>query len=174
MKFRTVLPFLVLATAFAMSAAADEKKEGDKNARFEQFKQLAGEWVGTASEPLETGKEVHVKYKVTAAGSAVVETLLPDTDHEMVTVIYPDGDDIALTHYCAMGNQPHMKADAKGAADKVGFKFVSCSNMKSDKEGHMHEVTYTFVDRDTLKAEWVHYHDGKAAGTVTFELKRKK
>ena len=38
----------------------------------------------------------------------------------------------------------------------------------------MHEVTYTFVDKDTLKAEWTHYNDGKAAGTVVFELKRTK
>jgi hypothetical protein len=37
---------------------------------------------------------------------------------------------------------------------------------------HMHNVTYTFVDKDTLKAEWTHYMDGKEGGTVTFEVKR--
>ena len=46
--------------------------------------------------------------------------------------------------------------------------------MKSDKDMHMHNVTFTFVDKDTLKTEWTHYMDGKATGTMVFELKRKK
>ena len=49
------------------------------------------------------GKDAHeatVTYKVTSGGSAVVETIGPGTEHEMVTVIHPDGDDLMLTHYC--------------------------------------------------------------------------
>jgi hypothetical protein len=46
--------------------------------------------------------------------------------------------------------------------------------MKSDKDMHMHDVTFTFVDKDTLKTEWTHYMDGKPAGNVVFEFKRKK
>ncbi len=38
----------------------------------------------------------------------------------------------------------------------------------------MHEVTFTFVSKDTLRAEWTHFNDGKDAGRVVFELKRKK
>jgi hypothetical protein len=37
---------------------------------------------------------------------------------------------------------------------------------------HMHNVTYTFVDKDTIKAEWTHYMDGKEGGSVVFEAKR--
>ena len=92
----------------------------------------------------------------------------------MVTVIHQDGDDLALTHYCALGNQPHMKTKRKTDGDKIAFKFASASNLKSEKEMHMHDVTYTFVDKDTLKAEWTHYDDGKPAGSAVFELKRKK
>ena len=174
MKIRAVLSFLALATAFAVAAHAGDKKEGDANARFEQFKQLAGDWVGTASGHGPEEKEVHVQYKVTAGGSAVVETEFPGTEHEMVTVITQDGPDLVLTHYCMLGNQPHMKADGKGATDKVPFQFVSVSNANSDKDMFMHDVTYTFVDKDTLKAEWTHCRDGKVGGAVTIELKRKK
>ena|SRR5437660_980933 len=175
MRVRTALPLLFLLPAFALAAyAADEKKEGAKQAGLEQFKQLAGEWVGKGPHDGNEGQEVHVKYKVTSAGSTVIETLLPDTDHEMVTAIHQDGDDLALTHYCALGNQPHMKTQGKLDGNKVAFKFTSASNMKSDKDMHMHEVTYTFVDKDTLKSEWTHYKDGKAAGTAVFEMKRKK
>jgi hypothetical protein len=92
----------------------------------------------------------------------------------MVTVIHPDGDDLLLTHYCAVGNQPRMKAPGKTDGNKVAFAFVGATNMKSDKDMHMHNVTFTFVDKDTLKAEWTVYMDGKASGTTAFELKRKK
>jgi hypothetical protein len=177
MKVRAVLPFLALLSALAVTAyAADEKKEPLKSkptihAGLDQFKQLAGDWVG--KDPHE-GKDMLVNYKVTSNGSAVVETIGPGTDHEMVTVIHPDGQDLMLTHYCALGNQPKMKAKTRGDDKKVAFEFVGATNMKSDKDMHMHSVTFTFVDKDNLRAEWTHYMDGKEAGTVAFDMKRKK
>jgi hypothetical protein len=175
------LPSLVLL-AFAIAPLAGQEKRdptvqasaAGTNARFEQFKKLAGEWVG--KEPGKDGKpgmDLHVVYKVTSGGSAVVETISPGTEHEMVTVIHPDGDDILLTHYCMLGNQPQMKASGKGDPNKVEFKFVRATNMKSDKEMHMHDVTFTFVNNDTLRAEWTHFSDGKAGDHAVFEVKRK-
>jgi hypothetical protein len=169
----------LFVAAFAVTAlVAEEKpeppKEAPKHAGLDQFKKLAGEWVGHEMSDGKQGKEVHVQYKVTSAGSAVVETLMPNAEHEMITVIHPDGDDLILTHYCALGNQPQMKALTKGDAKTVAFKFVRATNMKSDKDMHMHDVTYTFVDADTIKTEWTHFKDGKDAGKVVFEFKRKK
>jgi hypothetical protein len=173
-----MLASFVLLSAVALGYATDEKKAdrqaAAKSPGLEKFKQLAGEWVGKEVSGKESAQEVRVIYKVTSAGSAVVETLLPGGEHEMVTVIHADGDDLALTHYCALGNQPHMKTKGKTDGDKIAFKFASASNLKSDKDMHMHDVTYTFVDANTLKAEWTHYDDGKPAGTAVFELKRKK
>ncbi len=177
MRARTMLASFVVLSAVALLGYADEKKArpaAEKSPGLEKFKQLAGEWVGKETSGKESGQEVHVIYKVTSAGSAVVETILPGGEHEMVTVIHQDGDDLALTHYCALGNQPHMKTKGKTDGDKIAFKFASASNLKSEKDMHMHDVTYTFVDPDTLKAEWTHYDDGKLAGTAVFELKRKK
>jgi hypothetical protein len=111
---------------------------------------------------------------VTAGGSAVVETLFPGTEHEMVSVIHPDGADLLLTHYCHLGNQPHLKASGKGDGNKVEFKFVRATNMKSENDMHMHEITFTFVDKDTLRTEVTLFSDGKAARQMDFELKRKK
>jgi hypothetical protein len=168
------LPIL-MALATAPLVGQDQKpheKVAAKNAAFEQFKRLAGEWVGKAQG--KDGHDVHVRYKVTAGGSAVVETLFPGTAHEMVSVIHPDGADLLLTHYCHLGNQPQMKASGQGAGSKVEFKFVRATNLKSEKDKHMHEATYTFVDGDTLRSEWTLYNEGKAAARVAFELKRKK
>ena len=60
--------------------------------------------------------------KVTAGGSAVHETLFPGSAHEMVSVYHLDGADLVMTHFCALGNQPRMKADPKSPANQINEK----------------------------------------------------
>jgi hypothetical protein len=176
MNIRVVLSFGLVLSALALAAnAAEEKKEPAKPAAkdvgLDRFKQLEGTWIGKAGE----GKDAHetkVTYKVTSNGTAVVETIVAGDHGEMITVIHQDGDALALTHYCALGNQPRMKANHPTEGKSVAFKFTGASNLKSDKDMHMHDVTYTFVDDDTLQAEWTHYMDGKEGGKVMFEVKR--
>jgi hypothetical protein len=176
MTARAALPVLVLfALATAPLGGQDkppQEKPVGQPAAFEQFKRLAGDWVG--KEQGKDGPDLHIRYQVTAGGSAVVETIFPGSEHEMVTVIHPDGTDLVLTHYCHLGNQPQMKASGGEAGHKIEFKFVRATNLKSPTAKHMHDATYTFVDRDTLKSEWTLYNEGKAAGQVAFELKRQK
>ncbi|HVX10451.1 MAG TPA: hypothetical protein VHC22_04685 [Pirellulales bacterium] len=152
--------------------AEPKEKEAADNSALAPFAQLAGEWVGKGMHGDE--HEMNVVYKVTAAGSAVVETIAPGTEHEMITVIHPDGDSLLLTHYCMLGNQPHMRAKPKTGDKSVAFEFVNVTNLKSEKDPYMRSVTFTFVDKNTLKSEWKHYVDGKEADTVVLELKRKK
>jgi hypothetical protein len=166
----------VLAFAsLAANAGEGHKPAAGSSPGFERFKELAGEWVGKSDKP-EHGAEggLRAVFKVTSAGSAVEETMLPGTPYEMINMIHPDGDDIVLTHYCAEGNQPEMKAPDKIEGKDVAFQFVRGGNMKSINDNHMHSVTYTFVDKDTLRTKWVNYENGKPAGTVVFEYKRKK
>ncbi len=176
MSLRTVLAAVMFVALAAASGRGDEKKPaGDKPAAFEKFKSLAGEWVGKQKGGEKKGiDEVRVKYKLTSGGSTVVETIFPDSEMEMVTVIHPDGDQVLLTHYCMLGNQPQMKTPGKYDGSKVAFEFVKATNLKSDKDMHMHDVTYTFVDDDTFRTEWTHCHEGKCGGKVVFEFKRKK
>src|SRR5262249_38245002 len=156
-------------SAWAVGAQAQQDKKGpDKNAALEQFKQLAGEWVGKGKHG-DMEHDARIIYKVTSGGSTVVETIDPGGEHEMVTVIHADGDALLLTHYCMLGNQPQMKAISKAGDTKVAFDFVKATNLKSDKDTYMRSVTFTFVDKDTLKTEWTHYHDGKDAGKAVFE-----
>jgi hypothetical protein len=174
MKSKT---FVLLGFALALGGVAaqprDDKPASQKNGSLELFKQLTGEWVGKGLQG-DMDHEARITYKVTSGGSTVVETIDPGGEHEMITVIHPDGDALVLTHYCMLGNQPQMRATPKPGDKQVAFEFVKATNLKSDKDMHMHNVTYTFVDNDTLKTEWTHYQDGKAGGKAVFELKRKK
>lgn len=164
---------LALLACAVGSQAEEGKKAGAQHSGLERFTQLAGEWVGKG---MHGGKEhdARVTYKVTSGGTAVVETIDPGGDHEMVSVIHADGDALLLTHYCLLGNQPHMKAVPKAGDNKVAFEFVKATNLKSDKDMYMRSATFTFVDKNTLKAEWTHYQDGKEAGKAVFVMKRKK
>jgi hypothetical protein len=178
MSMRITLALLLVpalaAGALAGQQKAEPRKAAGQQSGFEAFKKLAGEWVGKGASGPVQGEEVRISYRVTSGGSAVVETEFPGTDHEMLTLIHPDGNDLLLTHYCHLGNQPQMRAPGKMDGNRIAFKFVRATNMKSDRDMHMHEVTYTFVDDDTLRAEWMLYQDGKPAGPAAFELKRKK
>lgn len=163
----------LLLLACAIGSQAQEKKSPEKISAFDRFKALAGEWVGRGKHG-DMEHDARIVYKVTSGGTAVVETIDPGGQHEMVTLIHPDGNALLLTHYCMLGNQPQMKAMPKAGDKTVAFEFVKATNLKSEKDMHMRSVTFTFLDKDTLKTEWTNYTDGKEAGKMVFTLKRKK
>lgn len=177
MTFKTIAGVtlsLCLACGLALRVQADDKHHTEHvdTSLLKPFAQLAGEWVGKGNHD-DKEHEVRVVYKVTAGGSAVIETIAPGSEHEMINLIHPDGDSLLLTHYCMLGNQPQMRARPKSGDHKVAFEFVRATNLKSDKDMYMRSVTFSFVDKDTLKTEWTNFNDGKEAGKAVFELKRK-
>lgn len=149
-------------------------KPKETNPIFEKIKGLAGEWVwdGDVPEGFDPSG-VAASYRVTSAGSAVLETLLPGTPHEMITVYYLDEKNVALTHYCALANQPQMKA-AKMDGNTVAFEFCGGCNIDPAKDMHMHDAKFEFVDADHFKSWWRAWADGKQTEEAGFTLKRKK
>lgn len=135
---------------------------------FDTLKKLAGDYQISLG-----GKVIgNANYRVTSAGSAVVETIFAGAPHEMVTVYTRDGDRIAVTHYCAGNNQPHLISKA-AEGNKLAFDFVSVSNLKSPDDDHMHSLQLTFDGPDQVTHEWQDYAKGKPAGMKVFTLKRK-
>jgi hypothetical protein len=167
----------LIIVVLGLGAGAEDKPAARGNARhpaFEKIKGLVGTWEVTG-EPGEHAKHGGtVTYKVTAGGSAVLETLFGGTDHEMVTLYYLEGKDLAMTHYCMLQNRPHMRAERQASPDKIVFKCHEADNREIEGEDHMHQATFTFVDADHLKTEWVLYKEGKPDSTHLFDLKRKK
>ena len=165
--------------AFTAGARSDDKTVKAPSAAphpgLERLKKLAGTWVEADKDGKPTDKVVSV-IKVTAAGSAVHETLFPGQPHEMVSVYYRDGADLVMTHYCALGNQPRMKADPKSPANQLHFQFAGGSNLDPAKDMHMHEGTLTFIDEDHIEFSGVAWVGGKPAEghCCAMKLVRKK
>jgi hypothetical protein len=160
MTRRLLLGGLVALTMAAAAGAEDKVATPAKATGLDRIKKLAGTWVAANDKGLPTDKVVSV-FKVTSNGSAVQETIFPGSDHEMVTLYYVDGPDVVLTHYCALGNQPHLKLDTTGPANQLAFKFVNGSNMDPAKDMHMHEGTITIVDDEHFTSAWAAYQNGK-------------
>ena len=162
----------LLAAAATSGWGAGAAPAGDSaKAAFARLKSLAGEWQGRVGS--KDGPPVKVVYRVTAEGSALMETLFPETPHEMVTVYHMSGDSLVLTHYCASGNQPHMRFDPSASTpDRLVFAFDGGTSFDPAVDTHMHSAVLALKDANHLEAEWTIYQKGQQGGAHQFLLER--
>ena len=160
---------MLAALLLANGAYAGETPKAAERATtpaFEKLKTLAGDWAMTGGDG-----SVASSWHVTANGTAVVETLFPGQPHEMLTVYTLHGQELHLTHYCAAGNQPEMKADKTADAAKMSFQFAGGPGINPKKDMHMHAVTLTFPDGG-VHEDWTTFDGGKAGDPKVIDLKR--
>ena len=155
--------FLTLSLAsFGGDKPGDKLPPAPTNAGLEKMKKLAGTWLVADPEGKPTDQVASV-YKVTAGGSIVHETIFPSQPHEMVSVYTVKGSDLYLTHYCVLGNQPRMKADANSPTNQIVFEFAGGDNLDPSKDRHMHGATLTFIDDDHIEMKGVGWVNGAPA-----------
>jgi hypothetical protein len=157
----------------------------EAKATFARLKTLVGTWTtqlgdADANEAArkkehqeEHGAQATVTYRLTGAGSALVETQFPGSGHEMVSIYHLDGDDLRMTHYCAAGNQPRVKLDrAHSQPDHLIFVFDGGSNLNPKKDMHIHGLEITFHKDGRVTSAWEGYQDGKKAATMSYVMTR--
>ncbi len=151
----------------------------EANAVFERLKLLAGTWEGTPEAQGEIQAEAHEDtkvrhvFEVSAAGTVVMETMGPGTDHEMINMYHLDGDDLVLTHYCAGGNQPTMRLNREAStAHNLVFDFTGGTNLDPAVDTHIHAAEITLNGEGAMISSWKPYAGGKPVGTMTFHLAR--
>jgi hypothetical protein len=174
----SLLLVLVAATAFAADAAAPVPSEAQKS--FTTMKSLAGEWEGlvtVADAPEMSGAKMHLSLRVTSRGNALVHefqeagTPLDATKYDHpVTMLYVDGDQLTLVHYCDAGNRPRMtgKMSPDGKAVEFELKDISGS-----PEYHMHHSVFTIIDANHHTEDWTFMMQDKPMH-AHFDLQRTK
>jgi hypothetical protein len=125
---------------------------------FDRLKALAGDWEATTPE----GK-TRVTYRLISNDTALLETIISEN---MVSVYHPDGDAVLMTHYCAIGNQPRMRAQSSANGD-LTFQYVDAANLKSPNDGHMQRLVIKFQDADHVTQEWTWKENGKETTSVS-------
>lgn len=161
---------ILFLSAFVMLFAATAQAQSKAAPAFDKLKALVGEWQGKASD----GEERKVSYRLASGGSAIIETLTPPNEPEMVSVYHRDGDSLVMTHYCSAGNQPRMRAEVPtGEIKTLDFKFVDATNLKKSTDGHINHMTIKFQDKDHVTVIWNWRENGQDS-PLTVNLVRRK
>jgi len=164
---------LMLTAAAGLAAAPDAAATRPSSPALERFKALAGDWVAAEDGDMMKKGDLVARYAVTAAGSAVVETVFPGSAHEMVTVYHAEGPDLVLTHYCMEGNQPRMRARGT-AGSRFEFAYDGGTNIDPQRDRHMHSATFELVSADEIRSVWNELADGKPVFVARMHLLRRR
>ena len=173
MKTHTYILAILISFLISASpgAAGEEHPVYEGSQAFQQMKQLAGNWQGS----IDMGKgsqKIIASYRVTSAGSALVETIFEGTPNEMVTIYHDDKNRrLSLTHYCGLNNQPKMIL-IKGRENALEFDLAQDGSVDAGHEPHMHALTLTFAGKNEMKQRWTQFAQGKKKKVVMISYKR--
>jgi len=176
-KIMTVTMLLFLGAAFGpLTALSGEQQMGapvTHSKDFERMKDLVGVWEGKAD--MGKGMETfRVTYELTSAGNAVVERFAAGQPHEMVTVYHDFGGKLAMTHYCSLGNQPHMELRNPGEGTMLFVLSEKNPGLATLTETHMHALSIAVDGKDSITHTWSLYDKGAKKSDVVIKLARIK
>jgi hypothetical protein len=164
---RFMLSVALLSLSTVAFAQTDAQKSSvapvpsEAQTSFASLKTLAGEWEGSVTVPEApemSGAKMHLSLRVTSRGHVLVHefqeagTPLDATKYDHpVTMLYLDGDQLTLVHYCDAGNRPRMTGKTSPDGKTVEFEFKDISG---STEYHMHHSLFTFIDANHHTEEW--------------------
>jgi len=138
-----------------------------REALFSVLQGLEGKWTGDAGD----GQPGVSTFEVTSNGSVVRETMLPGTPYEMTNMYALDGNALVMTHYCAGGNQPTMRADSF-AEGRCEFRFEGVRDLKAEDEVYMGEMTLVVVDENNIEQHWRALKGGELDHDMVIKMAR--
>jgi hypothetical protein len=183
---------LVLCVSrIALSQSETHKPDGQKSdaqqasaqLAFARLKTLAGNWQGHAAMGPQPGMNapVRVSLRVTSGGAALMHEMVPEGkshdpsngDDDPITMIYINGDQLMLTHYCDSGkNRPQMLGKLSPDGKTVEFDFLDVSG--GTRDGHMHHAVFTIIDADHHTEDWTYMSPEDKPSQAHIDLVRAK
>ncbi|HZE88791.1 MAG TPA: hypothetical protein VE404_04540 [Verrucomicrobiae bacterium] len=170
---KSVLTSAALTFALVTAARADAPASAEA---FTRLRALAGDWEGTSEwSGGRTGSgRMNARYYLTGNGTALVEDLTVSGEPIMTSVYHQDGEDLRVTHYCAAGNQPRLKAKTIDLAHgAISFTLVDVTNLRSPDAGHVEALDLRLVDGDHVNVVFT-FVGGDKRSVETITLKRVK
>ena len=146
-----------------------QSSDGDSTAAaraaFDQLKGLAGAWRGQRPN----GRDIGVTYRLTAAGSVLVETWALGPDRESLTLYHMDGAELVATHYCPIGNQPRLRL-TRATAGRLDFTFRDATDL-APGEAHQHDF-WIEIKGPAAISRGETYVEGSAFDSETIDFAR--
>lgn len=163
-----VLSFLAVACNATRQRPVVDADPATREALLSSMAALEGRWQGVAPD----GSQGSTVFTVSSAGSAVRELMLEGTEHEMTNMYTLDGNTLVMTHYCAGGNQPRMRATSVEDG-RIVFRFDGVQDLKSPDELYMGELTIVRIDDDHIEEHWRAFRAGELDHEMTIAMQRR-
>ena len=150
-----LLLLVVLATLGGASSAPAQAKPVSG---FDRLKTLVGTWEASTPEHSTLTNTI----RLVSNGTALEETFQSSEADQMVTLYTPDGSRLAMTHYCAAGNQPRMETPAvTGDQKEFHFDFTGITNLTNPHAGHMQRLVIQITDPEHFTEIWTWRENGQ-------------
>jgi len=157
---------LLFACQSSDGGAYPERDAELRSALFDTVAALEGRWELAGPD----GPQ-YIEFQVSSNGSAVREVMFPGTESEMTNMYTLDGNSLVMTHYCAGGNQPHMRATSLEDG-RIAFTAFGVSDLTSPDALYMGDMTLFIRDEDHIEEHWRAFADGEIDHMPAFELTR--
>lgn len=116
--------------------------ENNSRRTFNQLCSLVGKWVDSNSTTT-------VEFRKSANDSILIETWFwPEKKIEALTIYHLDDNELVATHYCPIGNQPHLKHVVGDKKDRLAFQFVSSMNLPDPSVDHCESFWFEINSED--------------------------
>jgi hypothetical protein len=148
---------LILLASFLALTAIHGADQTNARAAFTQLQTLVGEWEGKT----EAGRVLKVSYRLTAAGTVLVETWTLGPQRESLTLYHMDNESLLATHYCPVGNQPRLRLKDGGKPSLLTFEFVSATNLPKPEAAHQHRFEMELLDVNSFARSETYLENGK-------------
>ena len=79
-----------------------------------------------------------------------------------------------MTHYCSLGNQPHMELMNPGENNMLFVLSEKNHGLSSVNETHMHALKISFDNKDSITHTWSLYEKGEKKSDSVIKLTRSK
>ena len=154
---KTLCWFALGAIAIGVLAARAGSQE-KPGSGFDRLKTLVGTWEAAVPQ----GGTLTNTIRLVSNGTALEEIFQSKEDDQMVSLYTADGNRLAMTHYCAAGNQPRMEAPAvTGDQKEFEFSLTGITNLANPSAGHMRHLLIQIADEDHFTEKWTWRENGK-------------
>lgn len=129
---------------------------------FKQLTSLTGNWEGKFPD----GRSHTVSYRLTAAGSVLVETWSLGPNRESMTLYSTDGSHLIATHYCPQGNQPRLRLVQGNDSTKLSFEFLDGTNLQVQGKSHQHAFRLSIDGPNSFTRSETYVENGSTAAAI--------
>lgn len=155
---RSVLAGIAASPWIGPALAAPTCTSGDAAAAFELLTGLTGNWMVLTDQ----GWSFPAEFRLTAAGSVLVETWNMSPRRQSMTVYHRDGAHLIATHYCPLGNQPRLRY-RPGSGNRLAFEFLDATNLPDPSQEHLHTFWTEIETAETMRRSEIYVAGAREA-----------